>query len=134
MQKMHMVDTGADFMLEFFSKKESILMRIPIKSMILCALFAGLTAVGAFIKIPMPMMDYITLQFLFVIMSAMLIGSKRASLSMLVYILMGLVGFPVFAQGGGIAYVLKPSFGYIISFVLCAFVVGRLCEKRAVGF
>ena len=42
---------------------------------------------------------------------------------------MGLVGLPWFARGGGMAYFMSPTFGYIIGFVLAAFVVGWLCER-----
>ncbi len=101
------------------------------RSMILCGLFAALTAVGAFIRIPMPLFDYITLQTLFVLLAGMLLGAKRGALSLIVYLLVGLSGVPVFAAGGGIGYVLRPSFGFLLGFIAAAWVVGRLTEKRS---
>ncbi|HCP14673.1 MAG TPA: biotin transporter BioY [Peptococcaceae bacterium] len=101
------------------------------RSMILCGLFAALTAVGAFIRIPMPLFDYITLQTLFVLLAGMLLGAKRGALSLIVYLLVGLSGVPVFAAGGGIGYVLRPSFGFLLGFIAAAWLVGRLTEKRS---
>lgn len=42
--------------------------------------------------------------------------------SVCIYIVLGLMGLPVFAEGGGLAYVLKPSFGYIIGFAIASYV------------
>lgn len=99
------------------------------KELVLCSLFSALIAVGAFIQIPIPFMDYFTLQFLFVVLAGMILGSKLGMLSVAVYVAVGLVGFPVFAAGGGIGYIFRPSFGYLIGFIVAAFVVGLLCEK-----
>lgn len=49
--------------------------------------------------------------------------------SVAVYALLGLAGLPVFAEGGGIYYLLKPSFGYIIGFIIASYVTGRLVER-----
>lgn len=100
------------------------------RSMILCGLFAALTAVGAFIRIPMPLFDYVTLQTLFVLLAGMLLGSKRGALSLTVYLLVGLSGVPIFAAGGGIGYVLRPSFGFLLGFVAAAWAIGRLTERN----
>lgn len=94
-----------------------------------CALFSALIAIGAFIQIPVPFMDYFTLQFLFVLLAGMLLGARRASVSAGVYVAVGLCGIPVFAAGGGPQYVLRPSFGYLLGFIAAAAVVGILCEK-----
>ena len=69
-----------------------------LKNMILCALFAALIAVGAFIKIPGPFVPF-TLQYLFTMLSGLLLGSKLGLVSVGVYILLGLAGLPVFTQG-----------------------------------
>jgi biotin transport system substrate-specific component len=69
------------------------------------ALFAALTAIGAFIKIPLPYVPF-TLQVLFVFFAGSLLGSERGMQSQLVYVGIGLAGFPVFTQGGGIGYFL----------------------------
>ena len=99
------------------------------KNMTLCALFAALIAAGAFLKIPLPFVPN-TLQFLFVNLSGLLLGRKLGALSVAVYIAVGLVGLPVFANGGGFGYVLQPTFGYILGFLLGTFLAGFLVERR----
>lgn len=100
------------------------------KDMVLIAMFAALTAIGAFLKIPTPMVPY-TLQFLFCAYAGILLGSRNGLYSQAVYVGMGLVGFPVFTAGGGPAYVLQPTFGYLLGFIVCAYVIGKLTEKQA---
>lgn len=100
------------------------------KNMILCAMFVALIAVGAFIKIPVPVVPF-TLQYLFTMLAGLLLGSKKGCLAVGIYIALGLVGLPVFAQGGGIGYIFQPSFGYIIGFAAGAFVTGRISERTA---
>lgn len=98
------------------------------KNLIMCALFSALIAVGAFIKIPVPVVPF-TLQLLFTMMAGLLLGGKFGALSVGVYIFMGLLGLPVFAEGGGLAYVLKPSFGYIIGFAVASYVTGVIANQ-----
>ncbi|MDO5142681.1 MAG: biotin transporter BioY [Eubacteriales bacterium] len=102
--------------------------KIKTKDMILCALFAALIAVGAFLHIPVPVVPF-TLQLLFTMLAGLLLGGKLGALSVCIYIAIGLLGLPVFAEGGGIAYVLKPSFGYIIGFVLATYVTGTIANQ-----
>lgn len=70
-------------------------------------LFAALIAIGAFMKIVIPVgvdtMNF-TLQWLFVLLAGLLLGSKRAFRSVATYLVTGLIGFPIFARGGGPAY------------------------------
>lgn len=104
------------------------------KNMILCAMFVSLIAVGAFIKIPVPVVPF-TLQYLFTMLAGLLLGGKRGCLAVCIYILLGLFGLPVFAQGGGIGYIFQPSFGYIIGFAIGAFVTGAIAGgKSAPGY
>ncbi len=94
-------------------------------------LMAGLTAVGAFIRIPLPYIPF-TLQVLFVFLAGTLLGARLGALSQLVYLGLGLAGLPAFAGGAGPGSVLKPSFGYIIGFVFAAYVIGALTQKTTV--
>lgn len=103
--------------------------KITTKEMTLCALFTALTAAGAFIKIPVPVVPF-TLQFLFAILAGLLLGGRLGAFSVGVYAGLGLAGLPIFAEGGGFWYLLKPSFGYIIGFIAAAYVSGRLTESR----
>lgn len=100
----------------------------PTIGLILAAMFASLTAIGAFIKVPVPFVPF-TLQILFVYFAGSLLGSRVGALSQLVYLIVGLVGVPVFTEGGGIGYVLKPTFGYLVGFVLASYAIGRLIER-----
>lgn len=99
------------------------------KEMCFSALFTALLCASAYIKIPTPLLP-ITLQTLFVSLSGLILGKKRGFLSVAVYIFIGLVGIPVFTEGGGLSYILKPSFGYIIGFAIAAYVTGSLAEKK----
>ncbi len=104
--------------------------KIPTKQLVLTALFAALTAVGAFIKIPTPWSAF-TLQVFFVFMAGVLLGPKYALLSQVVYVGLGLVGLPIFTQGGGFSYIFVPSFGFLLSYIPASWVVGILTRKNA---
>lgn len=96
-----------------------------LRSMILTALFAALTAIGAFLKITMPHVSF-TLQVFFTCMAGLLLGPYWGAASQLVYVLLGLVGLPIFTEGGGLMYVAKPTFGFLLGLIPMAFVVGLM--------
>ena len=98
--------------------------------LILCALFAALIAVGAFIRIPIPVVPF-TLQFLFTTLAGIFLGARIGTASVLLYLILGLVGLPIFAQGGGPGYILLPSFGYLLGFAAGTFITGKLTERHA---
>lgn len=100
-------------------------MPVKTRNLILTALFAALTAVGAFIRIPIGPVP-ITLQLFFTALSGILLGPYWGALSQLVYVVLGLIGLPIFTAGGGPAYIFNPSFGYLIGFVVGAFVIGKI--------
>lgn len=102
------------------------------KDLTICGLFAALIAAGAFIKItipvqPMPM--HFTMQWFFVLMAGFLLGSRLAFSSVVTYLIIGLVGVPVFAAGGGPAYLIRPTFGFLLGFAFAAWVIGTLSER-----
>lgn len=99
------------------------------RSLALCALFAALTAVGAFLTIPVPPVPF-TLQIFFAILSGMLLSSRRGAASVGVYVLLGLCGLPVLAKGAGPSYIFQPTFGYLAGFILGAWVAGKWVEMR----
>lgn len=98
------------------------------KSLIYCSLFTALIAVGAFIRVPIPVLPF-TLQYLFTMLAGLLLGSKRGTISVVAYMLLGLAGLPIFTEGGGFWYILKPSFGYILGFCAGTYVTGMLAER-----
>ena len=102
---------------------------MKLRPLIYTALFAALTAVGAFLQIPVKPVA-ITLQFLFTAMAAVLLGRRYGALSQLVYVALGLVGLPIFTNGGGLGYVFQPSFGFLVGLIPCAWVIGYLSRKR----
>jgi len=99
-----------------------------LKDILLVLSFAILTGISAKLKIEIGLVP-ITAQTLAVLLSGALLGAKRGALSQLTYLGMGLVGFPWFSRGGGIAYLISPTFGYIIGFVLAVYFIGWLCER-----
>lgn len=99
-----------------------------IRSMILAALFAALTAIGAFIKVPLGF-NFITLQVMFSCLAGVLLGPKWGAVSQIVYVALGLVGLPVFTEGGGLGYLVKPSMGFLLGLILLSWVVGMLTQK-----
>lgn len=98
------------------------------RNMILCAMFVVLIAAGAFLKIPVPVVPF-TLQYLFTMLAGLLLGPRLGALAVAVYVLLGLAGLPIFSQGGGLGYVFQPSFGYLIGFILGAWVTGAMARR-----
>lgn len=94
-------------------------------SLLLCAVFTALLIVSAFIRIPTPLVP-ITLQSGMVLICGILLGPKYGSISVLLYVCLGLCGVPVFAMGGGLGYVLQPTFGYLMGFILGAYITGTM--------
>ena len=101
---------------------------MKLRMMIYTAVFAALTAVGAFLRLPMWPVA-ITLQFLFTAMAGVLQGAKYGAISQAVYVVVGLIGVPVFTMGGGIGYVFQPSFGFLLGLIPAAAVIGALSAK-----
>lgn len=93
-----------------------------------CGLFAALMTVSAYIRIPFPFVP-LTFQTAVCILCGLLLGAKKGAISMCAYALAGLVGLPVFTSGGGLSYVLMPSFGYIIGFIAAAAVAGLVVSR-----
>jgi biotin transport system substrate-specific component len=100
-----------------------------IKKMIFIAFFAALTAIGAFMIIPIGIVP-MTLQTVWVLLAGYVLGSKHGALSQLLYVSMGLVGLPVYSRGGaGLGHLLGPTGGYLFGFIMAAFVVGLFAHK-----
>ena len=96
------------------------------RKLVYTALFAALTAAGAFLRIPMGFSS-VTLQYLFTAMAGLLLGRRWGAMSQAVYVLLGLVGLPIFTMGGGLGYVFQPTFGFLLGLIPAAWVVGRVC-------
>lgn len=96
----------------------------------ICALFAAMTAVLAQISIPFPGGVPLTLQLLSISLCGVVLGSKKGFISIVVYIILGAIGLPVFAGfSGGFQNIIGPTGGFLISFPIVAFIVGLVSEK-----
>ncbi|MBF7082808.1 biotin transporter BioY [Desulfallas sp. Bu1-1] len=105
--------------------------------MVLVALFAALSVVAALLFrffggmiVPFSLLPFV------VLLAGGLLGARLGALSMGVYVLMGLLGIPVFEKPpfGGPAYVFSPTFGFLLGFIAAAFVTGLILQgQRAAG-
>lgn len=101
---------------------------IQLRNLVLASLMAALTAVGAYIHIPLGPVP-IVLQNLFVLLAGLLLGPRWGAASIGVYVLVGACGLPVFAGGkGGLATLAGPTGGYLAGFVMGALVVGWIAH------
>ncbi|WP_196605198.1 biotin transporter BioY [Pectinatus haikarae] len=103
--------------------------KINQREIVLCGLFTALIAIGAFIRIPVPVVPF-TLQFLFTMLAGLLLGGRFGAISVGVYVLLGLIGMPIFTEGGGPGYILQPTFGYLIGFVLGSYLTGCIAKTK----
>ncbi len=102
----------------------------------LSSMFVVLIAIGANITSIIPGMVVggvpITLQTFFAILAGLILGSRLGVLATSAYTFIGLVGIPVFAQfSAGLGILFKPTFGFIISYILTAYVVGKMVAKKS---
>ncbi len=103
------------------------------RQLILIGLFAGLTAIGALLTIPLPFSPVpVTLQIFFTLLAGVILGSRGGALSQIIYLLLGGIGLPVFAGGNaGFQFLVGPTAGYLWGFVMAAYVVGLITEKKS---
>jgi len=94
--------------------------------MVLCSLFAALTAVCAWLSIPLPGVSF-TMQTFAVLLTLGILGGRWGTVSILLYLLLGLVGLPVFALfRGGAATLLEPAGGFLWGFLVSGLVYWAL--------
>lgn len=105
---------------------------LPMHRLVWTALLAALVAVGAYLQLSFWVVPF-SLQTFFVLLAGFVLGPLNGSLAVLLYIVAGAVGLPVFAAGkGGLGHILGPTGGYIIGFAFgaCAAGVGRVLCRR----
>ena len=110
-------------------------MKLSLKDMTLCGLLAALIAICSWISIPAAVP--FTLQTFAVFAAVLLLGGKRGTLAVAVYLLLGAVGLPVFSGfKGGVSALLGPTGGYILGFLISALLIwavtARFGEKLGV--
>jgi biotin transport system substrate-specific component len=97
-----------------------------LKMTVYASLFAALTAVGAFIAIPIGPVP-IVLQNLFIFLAGLLLGPKWGTASVAIYLFAGALGLPVFAGGtGGAIRFAGPTGGYLIAFLPAVLIIGLI--------
>jgi biotin transport system substrate-specific component len=109
---------------------------MKIKNIILYALFAALTAVLSQIAIPLPVTPVpINLATLAVFMAGGLLGANGGAISQAVYAIIGAIGIPVFAKfTGGLNILVGPTGGYIVGYIVAAWIVGFIISKAGKKF
>lgn len=108
-------------------------MNLSVRDKVLIAIFTALTAIGAFIRIPIPYVPF-SMQFFFCSMSGIMLGAKKGALSQILYLLIGLIGIPVFTNGGGPQYIFQPTFGYLIGLIIASYLIGKAVEGKSNNF
>ncbi len=104
---------------------------IKTKDMTKIALFVALISISSYINIPLPFTTIlITGQTIVVNLIGLLLSPTQVLITMVIYVLLGLVGLPVFSGGvGGPAKLFGPTGGYILGFVLAAVLISVLKGK-----
>jgi biotin transport system substrate-specific component len=97
----------------------------------MASLFAALIAAGALVALPIGPVPF-TLQVLFVLMAGLLLRPRAALAAIVVYLLLGAIGMPVFSAGrGGLAVLVGPTGGYLFGFALAAPLISYLTRRPA---
>lgn len=101
------------------------------KDMIICAVFAAIMCVCSVISIPIGPVP-VSLGTFGVMITAAILGWKRGTISVIVFILIGAIGLPVFSGfRGGFQVILGPTGGYITSYIFMALIIGALTKNLA---
>ena len=108
-------------------------MKISTKELILCSLFAAIIAILSQISIPLPFTTIpLTMQILAVSVTGLILGCKLSTISVLIYLLLGCIGIPVFAQfSGGVGILFGPTGGYLLGLPLMVYIIGLAKDKSS---
>ena len=100
-----------------------------IKSSLAVVSGTALLAISSKIQTPFTLVPA-TMQTFVVLFLGMVLGYKLAAATVVLYLIEGSIGLPVFAKGGGYAYLMGPTGGYLIGFILTAFFAGMIKIKN----
>ena len=94
--------------------------------------FVIMTALGAYLRIPLPFSPVpITLQTFFVILCGAVLGKRLGAFAQVSYVALGALGMPIFqGYGAGLLHLAGPTGGYLIGFIIAAFIVGTLTDRK----
>ncbi|KGR75204.1 biotin transporter BioY [Ureibacillus sinduriensis] len=115
------------------STVQKTLSKTNVVDLVYCGMFATLMMIGANITSFAPFFVVggvpITLQTFFAVLAGLVLGSRNGAIACTVYMLIGLAGAPVFAKfSGGFDSILSPTFGFIVTFILAAYLTGKIVE------
>lgn len=108
-------------------------MKLTIREMTLIAIYPAMMAATAGFNIPMGQLPPVSLQTFFVFLAGLTLGWKLGSISMIIYVLLGVIGLPVFAGYKSIEAFLTGSGGFIVSFIIAAFVIGFVKNVKIIN-
>lgn len=103
------------------SRKSQIITRM--------SLMLALLIVTAKLIIPLPLFDYLSLQIITIYLIYPTLGMKNGLIVTFSYLILGLIGLPVFASGGGYSYIFKPTFGFLLAFVTLPIIQSFISNK-----
>lgn len=104
-------------------------MKLTLKEQLLAAIFAGIIAIFSQVTIPLGLIPF-SLQTFIVGLVVALLNRKIGVLAIVIYLLLGLIGFPVFAgAGSGLASLLGPTGGFLVGFLPMGFFIGTMLKK-----
>jgi len=109
-------------------------MKLTTREMTYIAITPALMAATAWVAIPLSIGAPITLQTLFVMICALLFTSKISTQSMIVYVLLGMIGIPIFAGfTGGFGVIVGPTGGFIVGFIIMAFFISKMKNVKIIN-
>lgn len=105
--------------------------KLSVHDICVIAIMTAITAVLAQVSIPLPMMVPMTMQTFAVTLAGILLGARRGAVSMVIYLLLGAAGVPVFTGfKGGLQSLVGPTGGFLLSFPIMAYIIGKGVELR----
>ncbi|WP_096152894.1 biotin transporter BioY [Bacillus sp. FJAT-45066] len=110
--------------------------QLKLRTMIIVALFAAITGVLAQLSIPLPFSPVpITGQTLAIGLAATILGARYGTYAIILYLLIGAAGVPVFAQmKAGLSIIVGPTGGYLVAFIPTALFIGWYLQKTSFTF
>ena len=107
-------------------------LNLSIKEITLVGMCAAMMAIFSQLSIPLPFTSVpVTLQIFGLVVLSVIVGAKIATLSIIIFVLLGSIGLPVFANfSGGFGVIFGPTGGYIIGFIIMAFLIGYASSKQ----
>lgn len=110
-------------------------MKLSTKQLVICSIFAAITSILAQISIPLPFTAVpLSMQITAIVITGLLLGAKCGVVSVVIYLLLGAIGLPVFTMfKGGINVLFGPTGGYLLAYPLMVFIIGYSKEKFGFG-